>query len=263
MISNQLGIKMPPSKQVMLQSRLHHRVRQLGMNSVRDYHEYFFANEETQAQELQHLIDLATTNKTDFFREPDHFEFLSRHVCSEWLSQGASEPFRVWCAGCSSGEEPYTLAMTLLERSDRQRFSFSIHATDISRRMLDRAIDAVYSIEQVEPIPPAIRPKYLLRGRDHNKGLVRIAPEVRECISFAQLNFLWERYPLPHLMDVIFFRNVMIYFERDTQRLVVERMLRHLRPGGYLFIAHAETLQGYGLPVQLVAPSVYRHERRG
>jgi chemotaxis protein methyltransferase CheR len=259
-INGQLGIKMPATKQVMLQSRLHRRLRELGMETFAEYHERFFSDPEHQAAEIEHLLNLATTNKTDFFREPDHFDMLARQVLPAWLREPSSPVFRVWCAGCATGEEPYTIAMTLLEQQTCFSFQFSILATDVSTRVLETAMGAVYSDKQAAPIPPALRAKYLLRSRDRASGLVKIAPQVRARVRFGHLNFLAPDYGLKDMMDVVFFRNVMIYFERSTQQEVVTKICRHLRPGGRLFVAHSESLQGLTLPLRMAGAAAYVHE---
>jgi len=259
-IAAELGIKMPASKQTMLQSRLHRRLRELGIGSFAEYHERFFNDDAHRAEELEHLLNLATTNKTDFFREPDHFDVLAQKVLPAWLRRPTGPVFRVWCAGCSTGEEAYTIAMTLLEQQAAHRFDFTIRATDVCTRVLDTAMKAVYREEQIRPVPSSLRSKYLLRSRDRDNDRVRIAPEVRAKVRFGHLNFLAPDFGLPETLDVIFFRNVMIYFDRETQQQVVSRMCRYLHPGGMLFIAHAETLQGLPLPLRTIGPSAYRHE---
>jgi chemotaxis protein methyltransferase CheR len=259
-IATQLGIKMPPSKQTMLQSRLHRRLRELGLDSFEEYHDKFFNDAAHRAEELEHLLNLATTNKTDFFREPDHFDLLVQQILPAWLRRPTGPVFRVWCAGCSTGEEAYTIAMTLLEAQTAHRFDFAIRATDVCTRVLDTAMQAIYPAEHIKPVPPSLRAKYLLRSRDRADDRVRIAPAVRAKVRFGHLNFLAPDFGLPETLDVIFFRNVMIYFDRDTQQQVVSRMCRHLHVGATLFIAHAETLQGLPLPLRNAGPSVYRHE---
>ncbi len=261
-IASNLGIKMPPAKQVMLQSRLHRRLRELGLESFDDYHARFFGDPAYQRDELEQLLNLATTNKTDFFREPDHFAILADQILPTWLKQPRAEPFRAWCAGCSTGEEAYTIAMVLAERSAEHGFDFRIRATDVSTRVLHTAMQAVYPEAHAAPIPLHLRQRYLLRSRDPGLGQVRIAPEIRERVRFGHLNFLAADYGIPGPVDVVFFRNVMIYFDRPTQQEVVSRICRHLRPGGDLFIAHSETLQGLDLPVRLVGAAHYRHEPR-
>jgi chemotaxis protein methyltransferase CheR len=243
----------------MLQSRLHRRLRELGLETFEEYHDRFFNDPAHRAGELEHLLNLATTNKTDFFREPDHFEVLVQQVLPAWLRRPTGPLFRVWCAGCATGEEAYTIAMLLLEQQSAHGFEFSIRATDVSTRVLDKAMLAIYPEEHLAPVPAALRARYFLRSRDRTDPRVRLVPSVRAQVRFGHLNFLAPDYGLPEVFDVIFFRNVMIYFDRDTQQQVVGRMCRNLHVGGTLFIAHAETLQGLALPLRTAGPSVYRY----
>jgi chemotaxis protein methyltransferase CheR len=257
-IAGQLGIKMPATKQVMLQSRLHRRLRELGMENFAEYHARFFNDQDYQSGELEHLLNLATTNKTDFFREAEHFDLLARQVLPAWLRDPSGPVFRLWCAGCATGEETYTLAMTLREQQALFRFEFSVLGTDVSTRALETAMRAVYAEEHAEPIPPALRSKYLLRNR--KDSLVKVTAELRSKVRFGHLNFLAPDYGLRDAFDAVFFRNVMIYFDRPTQQEVVTKICRHLRPGGHLFVAHSESLQGLTLPLHMLGPAFYRHE---
>ncbi len=257
-IATTLGIKMPPAKRVMLQSRLQRRLRELGLETFEEYHTQFFQNPAHQAEELEHLQNLATTNKTDFLREADHFTVLVNETLAIWRRTRSAPVFRVWCAGCSSGEEPYTIAMTLLEQQAASPFEFAILATDVSTRVLHLAQEGIYEEEKVAPIPKALQKKYLLRSRDPAARQVRIAPEVRRHVRFGHLNFLSPDYGVKEMMDAIFFRNVMIYFDRPTQQQVVTKLCRNLRPDGFFFTAHAETLQGLGLPLRNAGTAVYR-----
>jgi chemotaxis protein methyltransferase CheR len=258
LITGTLGIKMPPTKKVMLQSRLYRRIRELGLDSMDEYHARFFGDPQQQAAELEHLLNLATTNKTDFFREPDHFEVLVREVLEDWLRAPTGPVFSVWCAGCSSGEEAYTIAMVLTEQQRNRPFQFAIRATDVSTRVLDRAREAVYPEEHIAPVPLALRQRYLLRSRNREEALVRVVPDLRRRVRFGHLNFLSEDYGIREMFDAVFFRNVMIYFDRSTQQQVVSKICKQLRPGGRLFIAHSETLQGLDLPLQTAGSAAYR-----
>jgi len=262
LISDRLGIKMPPAKRTMLQSRLLRRAHELGLQNVQAYHERFFSDPAEQQEELEHLLNLATTNKTDFFREPDHFDFLVQQALPAWRARSPSGPFKVWCAGCATGEEAYTLAMVLKEQQVRGVFEFSILATDVSTRVLQKAMGATYDEEHAQPIPLPLRKKYLLRGRSDSDGLVKIAPEVCQHIRFGHLNFLSPRYGIRDKFDVIFFRNVMIYFDRTTQQEIVGKMCQLMHPGSWLFTAHAETLHGLDLPIDPVAAAVYVRNKR-
>lgn len=260
-IHSEYGIKLPLAKKIMLESRLQKRLRTLGITKFRDYIDYVFSDE-GMAAELISMLDVVTTNKTDFFREPTHFEYLVDRVLPEHFGRdGASitSTLRIWSAGCSSGEEPYTLAMVLSEFAEQHpRFEFTVLATDLSTAVLDKGKTGVYEASKVEPVPLASRRKYLLRSRDSSKKLVRVVPGLRKLVTFRRLNLLAERYPLNVVHHIVFFRNVIIYFDRETQEKVISRVCRHLRQGGYLFVGHSETLFGMDVPLEQVAPTIYR-----
>lgn len=260
-ITAELGIKMPESKTVMIQSRLLRRVSSLGLASIDRYVDHLFAPQ-NQA-EREHFINAITTNKTDFFREPQHFTYLSEVVLPAFgRSRARCSRFHAWSAGCSTGEEPYTLAMVLAEYAARQPgFDFAILATDVSTRVLDQARDAMYPEAQILPVPPELRRKYLLSSRGTER-VARIVPGLRMKINFSQLNFMDEHYPVKDTFDAIFFRNVMIYFDRPTQEAVVNKLSRNLAPGGYFFAGHSESLAGLDIPVRPVRASIYRKESR-
>lgn len=262
-IYSECGIKMPPSKKVMLQARLQKRLRALDMHSMSDYCSYLFSPEGIE-NELVHMINVITTNKTDFFREPKHFDYLVQKAIPDLIAgqgSGVRSRLMVWSAGCSTGEEPYTLAMVLKEFAETYpgfRFDFLILATDISTKVLEKAKLAIYDHVQIEPVPPVLRKKYLLRGKSSKKGLVRISEDLRSQVRFRRLNFLEDDFGMREPMDVIFCRNVIIYFDRPTQEKLLNRFYRHLRPGGYIFTGHSETLHGLNVPLVPVAPTVYR-----
>lgn len=258
-ISGELGIKMPESKLTMVQSRLVRRVRELRMESVDQYGEYFFAS--SNSGEREHFINAITTNKTDFFREPAHFAYLCDAVLPAFSRAAvrSGKRFQAWSAGCSSGEEPYTLAMVLAEYASRQPgFDFAILGTDISTRVLTCARNGVYQESQALPVPPELRRKYLLRSRNNAEGLARVVPELRRKVSFHRLNFMEGDYGVKDTFDAVFFRNVMIYFDRSTQEAVINKICRNLAPGGYLFAGHSESLAGLDVPLKPLKASVYR-----
>jgi len=254
------GIKLPPHKKSMLEARLRRRLRSLGIKSFEEYCDYLFSHDGMQA-ELISLIDVVTTNKTDFFREPAHFDFLTLRALPQLLSTngvGIERPLQVWSAGCSSGEEPYTLAMVLSEFARNEtNYRFSILATDISTKVLEHARLGIYAAEKVAPVPEALKKRYLLKSRDTDKPKVRVAPELRALVSFQRLNFMEERFEAP-AADIIFCRNVIIYFDRPTQQRLLERLCSHLDTGRFIFMGHSETLHGMNLPLVQVSPSVYR-----
>lgn len=256
-IGKECGIKLPPTKKVMLEARLHKRLRALGFADYAQYSEFLFSPQGLES-ELGHLIDQVTTNTTDFFREPRHFEFLRTRVLPEWHARHRGRPLRVWSAGCSIGAEPYTLAMVLCDfREARPDFRFEIVATDISRQVLQKAHSAVYTEDQARGVPEALMRKYFLRSKDRTRRLVRLVPEVRRCVEFRWLNFMEEfGFREPH--DIIFCRNVIIYFDKPTQHDLLSRFCRNLLSGGHLFIGHSESLAGMALPLAQAAPTIYR-----
>ncbi len=260
-IEGELGIRMPDSKRVMLESRLQKRLRHFGMVSFEEYVDFVFSDKGRES-ELINMIDAVTTNKTDFFREADHFDYLLERILPEAASRGWSMSF--WSAGCSTGEEPYTLAMVLEEfRAANPRFSYRILASDLSTQVLEKAKAAVYDEEKAAPIPMSYKKKYLLRSKDPSAALVRIKPELRAKVSFMRINFMDDRYPIDEVFDVVFCRNVIIYFERKVQEEILGKLCRHVRPGGWLILGHSETLTGMNLPLKGVAPTIYaRVERR-
>lgn len=258
-ITERCGIKMPLSKKTMLQGRLQKRVRALKMTNYSAYADFVFSNRGME-EEIFHMIDAVTTNKTDFFREAAHFEYLTSRALPEImnLKQGKSwNKFRFWSAGCSTGEEPYTLAMVLSHFAEnRPEFHFSILATDISTRVLECAMQGIYAQEKITPVPMPMRKKYLLRGK--TKPVVRVIDELRASVQFMRLNFMDEHFGIREMMDAVFCRNVIIYFDRPTQEAILSRICRHLSPGGYLFMGHSETLNGMNLPINQVTASIYR-----
>lgn len=261
LIYSELGIKMPETKSTMLTGRLARRLRALGLDTFSQYCQFLFSPKGLE-EEMVHLINAVTTNKTDFFREPSHFDYLTRTVLTvlqENQRFSSRRPLRIWSAGCSTGEEPYTLAMVLADYQESQPgFRFGILATDISTRVLEIARRAVYPMERIEPISPLHRKKYLLKGRDQRNPEVRIAPELRGLVRFGRLNFMDEDFGLPEMVDIIFCRNVIIYFDKETQEKLMVKFSRHLNAGGFLFLGHSESLHGYQTPFVQVAPTIYR-----
>lgn len=262
LIYSELGIKMPETKNTMLTGRLARRLRALGLGTFTQYCQFLFSPKGLE-EEMVHLINAVTTNKTDFFREPSHFDYLTRTaltVLQEKQRFSSRRPLRIWSAGCSTGEEPYTLAMVLSDyRASQPGFRFGILATDISTRVLEIARRAVYPMERIEPISQQHRKNYLLKGRDQRNPEVRIAPELRNLVRFGRLNFMDEDFGLPEMVDIIFCRNVIIYFDKETQEKLMVKFSRHLNPGGYLFLGHSELLHGYQTPFVQVAPTIYRN----
>lgn len=255
------GIKMPPVKKTMLEARLQKRLRILGMESFQAYIKFLFSPEGMK-EELPEMVDVVTTNKTDFFREPAHFTYLVHTAIPELISStgaGMRRPLSVWSAGCSTGEEPYTLAMVLDDYAGKMEgFRYNILATDISMQVLEKAALGIYEEDKLLPVPLEMKKKYLLRGKDKKKKRVRIVPELRSQVHFRSLNFMDGDFGMREKMDIIFCRNVIIYFDRPTQEGLLNRMANHLLPNGYVFMGHSETLSGLSVPLAPVAQTVYR-----
>ena len=265
LVTQQSGIKLPAGKRSMLEGRVRKRARAAGFPTIAAYCAHLFRSNGIAA-ELVHLIDAATTNKTDFFREPQHFQQLEMRMLPELLqrrraqSQLRSKPmFKVWSAACSNGAEAYTIAMVLADAAMARRdFDWSVLGTDISRQILLDARQAVYPSEMIEPVPPAKQSRYVMHGRAGGLPRVRIVPELRRCVRFAALNLMDKAYAVDSDFDVIFLRNVLIYFEKHDQQAVVTRLTHHLRPGGFLLLGHAESVVGSELGLRQVAPATFQ-----
>jgi len=250
------GIKMPPVKKIMLQSRLQKRLKALKIYSFKDYVNYVFSKE--GEEEIIHMMDVVSTNKTDFFREPAHFDFLKQTVLPGCI-QNNIRNLKVWSAGCSSGQEVYTLAIVISEFLEKNpSFDFHILGTDISTQVLKKAYNAVYPEQDVAMIPLETKRKYMLKSKDPKKKLIRIIPALRRKTSYKRLNFMDENYPINEKYDIIFCRNVLIYFDRDTQEKVINRLCRHLKPNGYFFLGHSESITNIEVPLQQVKPTIFR-----
>jgi chemotaxis protein methyltransferase CheR len=253
------GINLTGEKKTMMEIRLKRRLQFHGHATFAEYCEHVFSAE-GRRNELTALIDAITTNKTDFFREAGHFEYLTGKALPELASRlGLARKSLIWSAGCSTGEEPYTLAMVLTEYAQRvAAFRFGILATDICTEVLAKAALGVFKADAVAPVPAELRRKYLMRSRDPAAEKVRIVPELRALVEFRRLNFMDSDFGLSEPPEVIFCRNVIIYFDRATQIRLLNKLALHLAPGGYFFAGHSESLQGMELPLHPVAPSVYR-----
>lgn len=252
------GIKMPPNKRTMLEGRLRRRMRVVGIEDINDYCRYLFEGGGIE-QEVIQLIDAVTTNKTEFFREPTHFTFMTDKALPQ-LHRENRRNIKVWSAASSTGAEAYTMAMVMEEyRAQHNRpFDYSILATDLCTEVLHQAVAGMYPDGMIDPVPAALRQRYVMRARDSRRRDVRIVPALRSKVSFARLNLMDQRYPVAEDMDMIFCRNILIYFDKQTQAHVLSRLCDHLRPGGYLFLGHSESIVGIDLPVETVASTVFR-----
>jgi chemotaxis protein methyltransferase CheR len=250
MIYDIAGISMSPAKKPLVSGRLAKRVKHHNLNSYDAYFQLLMKN--GGDGELQMAIDLLTTNETYFFREPKHFEFLRDRILPE---RKPGKPFRLWSAASSSGEEPYSIAMLLADVLGDT--PWEIIGSDISTRILERARSGLYAMERAEDIPKHYLSRFCLKGTGSQEGKFLVAKELRNRIQYRQVN-LNETLPKMGEFDVIFLRNVMIYFDMETKRQVVSRMIPLLNPGGHLIIGHSESLNGVTDELKVVMPSVYR-----
>jgi chemotaxis protein methyltransferase CheR len=253
------GINLSSDKKTMLEIRLKRRLKSLQMSSLADYCDRLFGRQGLE-NELVELIDVVTTNKTDFFREAGHFDYLVAKALPDLARRnGANRMSLAWSAGCSTGEEPYTLAMVLSEYAQTcPGFRFGILATDISTDVLAKASMGIFKSDVLRPVPQGLQRKYFMRSKDPESDLVRVVPELRALIDFRRINFMDSDFDLPQTPEIIFCRNVIIYFDRPTQERLLKKLTRKLAPGGYFFAGHSESLQGMDLPLLPVAPSAYR-----
>lgn len=247
------GIQLPPGKESLVRSRLIKRLRALGIPTVREYFEYL--DRDASRAELAEMIDVLTTNKTSFFREPEHFRLLERTVLPSLAERGGQ--IRIWSAGCSTGEEPYTLSIVARETLGAAASRVRILATDISNRVLQRARAGEYEAGVVEDIPAPLRRTHFTPVAGARNEQFRVAAATRELIQFARLNLMAD-WPMRGPFDAILCRNVMIYFDKATQERLVTRFAALLAPGGYLMVGHSESLSGLRHDLTYIQPATYR-----
>ena len=251
------GIFLGPYKRTRMFWKLGRRMREVGVDTFRDYYDYVLERGEP---EIHSLLESICTHETRFFREPVQMQYFSEQVIPELQREkGEHRNVKIWSAGCSSGEEPYSLAMLLLDRLPvAQRWQHSVWATDLSRPVLQKAREGLWAIEKSQEIPFSLLQTYMLRGIGSHQGLFTAGRELRSVITFDVLNLNDEVYPVTEPFDVIFCRNVLIYFSTESRARVVDRLLRHLVPGGFLFLGHTKTLQQHPRVTRSPVPAVYR-----
>jgi chemotaxis protein methyltransferase CheR len=258
-VEKEFGIKMPEAKKPLLTGRLSKRLRHLKMKSFAEY--FDFIHMPQHSDEYRNFIDLVSTHETSFFRESSHFDYLMKSVLPSLLKAGAGTQrvLNILSAACSTGEEMYSTAIVIEEFAEQQHISnykYHIVGTDISVPVLRTAARGVYKSTAIEKTPLYAK-KYFMRSKDRKNDVVRIIPEIRMQIECVEMNLLDAKYPFDCMFDVIFCRNVMIYFERKTQERVANNLCRHLSPKGYLFVGHSESLLGFPIPIETVAPATY------
>jgi chemotaxis protein methyltransferase CheR len=249
MLYKHSGIKLNDSKMDMVYSRLARRLRAAGLKT---FHDYLNRVENQQDEEWETFINSLTTNLTAFFREPHHFPLLKNHVLSL-----RKRPIRLWCSAASTGEEPYTIAMSMVEAFGNYKPPVEIIATDIDTNVLNKAKAGVYPMDRVEKLPQEILKRFFLKGSGSNADSVKVRKELSDLISFRQLNLLEPKWPITGMFDVIFCRNVMIYFDKDTQYKILKRFEPLMEPHGLLFAGHSESLHHASDLFKLRGQTVY------
>lgn len=256
LIYDESGISLGEGKESFLASRLSKRLHDLDLATFSEY--YAAVIEDAAREEFTLLLDLISTNKTDFFREPKHFDFLREQILPELDS---AKRIRIWSSACSTGEEPYTIAMTLYEAlQSAEQWDMKILASDLSTRVLAKAASGLYNEDRFRDVPPDVMKRHFLRGRGEQAGVFKVKPHLADAITFRRINLMDDRFPIKNPLDLIFCRNVMIYFDRPTQETLVNKFHRYLKPGGYLFIGHSESLQWVTHPFKPLAPTIYQKE---
>lgn len=265
LIYDESGIWLGEHKHALLTGRLAKRLRLLGLQGMQEYFQLVIQPDQTHERAL--MIDCITTNQTHFFREPRHFDFLTEGIFQNWQHNAAAgerpKHIRAWSAGCSTGEEPYSLAMLLMKHFPaEQGWELEVLATDICTKVLDRARAGIYSIEKVKEIPPDFVHAYMLKGKGDQKGLMKVSPEVHRIVRFARVNLHAESYPILGTFDLIFCRNVLIYFDQRSKEKVIAGLVRHLASDGLLLVGHSEHLGSISADLKNVAPTIYAHASR-
>lgn len=259
LIEDEVGIHLPDSKQPLLIARLSRRLRQLGLSSFGQYYDHIVGGHDPH--ERTRMFDAISTNETRFFREPRQFELLAGTIIPGWKAMAAAgrrqKRIRVWSVGCATGEEPYSLAMTLLDGLDAEEWDVRIDATDLSTRALDVARQGIWPMRKAAEIPEHFLRRFLLRGTRSQEGFFQAGEAVRALIRFGRLNLADSSYPMPSDYDLVLCRNVLIYFSTNRRIAVVRNLLSHLVEGGHFFLGHAETLSGIVHGPRTVLPTVY------
>jgi chemotaxis protein methyltransferase CheR len=255
LVYQRAGINLNEGKRELITARLQKRLRTLGLSQFGQYLDLL--ERDSAGAEMTLFLDALATNHTSFLREPQHFELLKSRVIPEQLQRAGTPHIDIWSAACSTGEEPYTLAMTLAETMPNGAEGFKMLASDLSTKALAAARSATYKLDRVKDVPIDQLRRYFERGMGAQEGLARVSASLRRQIEFAQLNLI-EITNLGRDFDVIFCRNVMIYFDLPVQQRVVSMLERHLRPNGYMFISHSESLNGVSHGLRWIAPAVYQ-----
>ena len=260
MVHDTIGVCIPESKRMMIEARLRNRVRELGLGNAQEYFDHLF-KEGGLTAEMSHIEETVTTNKTDFFREIDHFHFLRDQILTRETMNDPAKMFKVWSAASSNGMESYSIAMLLGEHAIAYPgFRWGVLGTDISSRVIDAARNGIYSETVIEPVPAPLRARYMHEGQGEWQGKWRMCPNIRNRVRFEKTNLMQDEYQIDSDIDVVFLRNVLIYFDPQDQTSVIQKVGRHLAPGGHLFVGHSESMLVRMPNFKQIAPAIYRKE---
>ena len=258
-VTGNFGIRLPREKKVMVEGRLQKRLRATGCGSFKAYLELVFGDH--GQNELINMIDAISTNKTDFYRESAHFDFLTNTVLPQFREKNQKKNLSIWSAAASTGEEIYTIAMVLEEFNLKvpfdQQLDYRILGTDISVEALRHAINAVYKFDRIKDVPFELRAKYFLKSKDRTSNTVRVIPKLRNKTTFRRFNLIDNQYEMDQKFDIIFCRNVLIYFDKATQESVINKLCEKLSKGGYFFLGHSESILGKNVPLKSILPTIY------
>ncbi len=255
LVSDETGISLSEHKKDLLYGRLSRRLRALDIDDFGTYCDILHNN---PGDEMQNFINAVTTNLTSFFREKHHFEYLAEELIPQTIKDGSIKGLRVWSAGCSTGEEPYSIAMILRENvPEIENSNVQILASDLDSQVVKTAGIGVYDESRIAGLEDGRKRRWFLRGNGENKGKVRVRPELQKMVSFRQLNLMQE-WPMNYMFDIVFCRNVVIYFDKETQKKLFDRFANIIKPGGYLFIGHSETLYRVTDRFELIGKTICR-----
>jgi len=256
LVCDKCGISLHEGKKELVRARIGKRLRETRFKSFRAYYRYLM--DKDTGKELAEMLNAISTNLTSFFREQNHFAFLEKEVLPCWLRPGPPRPLHIWSAGCSSGEEAYSLAICFQEFMPADAAGdLKILATDISTKVIGLAESGIYHRSRIQNIPEHLLRKYFQKGHGHREGYFRVKPGVKRCVDFRRFN-LMAPFAFENRFDVIFCRNVMIYFDKSAQEALVNKFYDCLTPGGYLFIGHSESLLSIRHPFKYIQPTIYR-----
>jgi len=258
-IEKEFGIRMPDSKKMLLQSRLSKRLRELNLKSFNEYFKYL-TSDKGKENEFNTFVDLVSTHVTKFFREPNHFEYIFENILPDFVKAGKSQ-IRIWSSASSTGEEAYSIAIIMEEfisQHPKITMDYEIVGTDISMPVIDKAKAGVYNEDSVLELSRYLKYKYFMKSKDRDQKLIKVVPEIRKKVNFRYMNLMDDTYSIGTKFNIVFCRNVLIYFDKKTQEKIIKNIINNLKDDGYLILGHSETIIGMDVGVKNVIPTIYK-----